>query len=77
MNAEAYSYSRTQESEISQQFPRLPNPDMVMYVFPHLAAVRRRFRATARYFLFTAGRSMRCQVSVRRLCNDILAFQTP
>ncbi|EHX6192712.1 TIGR03751 family conjugal transfer lipoprotein [Escherichia coli] len=37
MKAEAYSYSRTQESEISQQFPRLPNPDMVMYVFPHLA----------------------------------------
>lgn len=31
------SYSRTQESEISQQFPRLPNPDMVMFVFPHLA----------------------------------------
>lgn len=31
------SYSRTQESEISQQFPRLPNPDMVMYLYPHLA----------------------------------------
>jgi conjugative transfer region lipoprotein (TIGR03751 family) len=31
------SYSRTQESEITQQFPRLPNPDLVMYVFPHLA----------------------------------------
>jgi conjugative transfer region lipoprotein (TIGR03751 family) len=31
------SYSRTQESEISQQFPRLPNPDLVMYVYPHLA----------------------------------------
>lgn len=31
------SYSRTQENEITQQFPRLPNPDMVMYVFPHLA----------------------------------------
>ena len=31
-----HSYSRTQESEITQQFPRLPNPDMVMYVFPHL-----------------------------------------
>ncbi|MGQ7745670.1 TIGR03751 family conjugal transfer lipoprotein [Pectobacterium brasiliense] len=30
------SYSRTQESEISQQFPRLPNPDMVIYIFPHL-----------------------------------------
>ena len=35
--AVAESYSRTQESEVSQQFPRLPNPDMVMYVFPHLA----------------------------------------
>lgn len=35
--AEDRSYSRTQESEISQQFPRLPNPDLVMYVFPHLA----------------------------------------
>lgn len=31
------SYSRTEASEISQQFPRLPNPDMVMYLFPHLA----------------------------------------
>ncbi|MDE1485156.1 TIGR03751 family conjugal transfer lipoprotein [Xenorhabdus bovienii] len=31
------SYSRTQETEINQQFPRLPNPDMVMYVFPHLS----------------------------------------
>jgi len=35
--AEDRSYSRTQQSEISQQFPRLPNPDLVMYVFPHLA----------------------------------------
>ncbi|KMJ44878.1 conjugal transfer protein [Xenorhabdus khoisanae] len=31
-------YSRSAAQEISQQFPRLPNPDMVMYVFPHLAA---------------------------------------
>ncbi|WP_410764607.1 TIGR03751 family conjugal transfer lipoprotein [Erwinia psidii] len=30
------SYSRSEESEISQQFPRLPNPDMVMYLYPHL-----------------------------------------
>ncbi len=30
------SYSRTQENEIQQMFPRLPNPDMVMYVYPHL-----------------------------------------
>jgi conjugative transfer region lipoprotein (TIGR03751 family) len=26
-----YHYSRSAEHEISQQFPRLPNPDMVMY----------------------------------------------
>lgn len=32
------SYSRSAEHEISQQFPRLPNPDMVMYVYPHLVA---------------------------------------
>ncbi|BBI91914.1 conjugative transfer region lipoprotein TIGR03751 family [Serratia symbiotica] len=31
------SSSRSQENEIQQTFPRLPNPDMVMYVFPHLA----------------------------------------
>lgn len=31
-------YTRTQDREIQQQFPRLPNPDMVMYVFPHLSA---------------------------------------
>ncbi|MBU9819898.1 TIGR03751 family conjugal transfer lipoprotein [Rahnella sp. BCC 1045] len=31
------SYSRTQENEIQQTFPRLPNPDMVMYVYPHIA----------------------------------------
>lgn len=33
----AESYSRTQENEVQQTFPRLPNPDMVMYVYPHLA----------------------------------------
>ncbi|CDG22249.1 putative lipoprotein [Xenorhabdus poinarii G6] len=33
-----YHYSRSAAQEISQQFPRLPNPDMVMYVFPHLVA---------------------------------------
>lgn len=31
------SYTRTAENEIHQLFHRLPNPDMVMYVFPHLA----------------------------------------
>lgn len=30
-------YSRTAQNEIYSQFKRLPNPDLVMYVFPHLA----------------------------------------
>ncbi|MEL4013984.1 TIGR03751 family conjugal transfer lipoprotein [Dryocola clanedunensis] len=30
------AYTRDARSEIRQQFPRLPNPDMVLYVFPHL-----------------------------------------
>ncbi|CAM8846096.1 Putative signal recognition particle GTPase [Burkholderia pseudomallei] len=30
-------YTRTAENEIQSLFHRLPNPDMVMYVFPHLA----------------------------------------
>ena len=35
--AENAGYSRTAQNEIYSQFPRLPNPDLVMYVFPHLA----------------------------------------
>ena len=31
------TYTRTAENEIFSQFKRLPNPDLVMYVFPHLA----------------------------------------
>ncbi|MGB3288586.1 MAG: TIGR03751 family conjugal transfer lipoprotein [Burkholderiaceae bacterium] len=30
-------YTRTAANEIRRQFQRLPNPDLVMYVFPHLA----------------------------------------
>ncbi|AUV37472.1 TIGR03751 family conjugal transfer lipoprotein [Klebsiella pneumoniae] len=37
-SAVAESYSRDANSEIQQQFPRLPNPDLVMYVFPHMTA---------------------------------------
>ncbi|WMY72479.1 TIGR03751 family conjugal transfer lipoprotein [Buttiauxella selenatireducens] len=29
-------YTRTAASEITAQFSRLPDPDMVMYVYPHL-----------------------------------------
>ncbi|PLR35038.1 TIGR03751 family conjugal transfer lipoprotein [Chimaeribacter californicus] len=31
------SYTRHAENEIQQLFPRLPNPDMVIYIYPHLA----------------------------------------
>lgn len=30
-------YTRTAQNEIYRQFYRLPNPDLLMYVFPHLA----------------------------------------
>jgi conjugative transfer region lipoprotein (TIGR03751 family) len=30
-------YTRTAENEIHRLFVRLPNPDLVMYVFPHLS----------------------------------------
>lgn len=30
-------YTRTAQNEIQRQFHRLPNPDLVMYVFPHRA----------------------------------------
>lgn len=31
------AYTRMAQNEIYRQFHRLPNPDLVMYVFPHLA----------------------------------------
>ena len=31
------AYTRSAANEIQRQFRRLPNPDLVMYVFPHLA----------------------------------------
>jgi len=34
--AEQMHYTRTATNEIYRQFQRLPNPDLVMYVFPHL-----------------------------------------
>jgi len=35
--ATADDFARTAQNEIYSQFKRLPNPDLVMYVFPHLA----------------------------------------
>ena len=31
-----HSYTRTAQNEIESKFRRIPNPDLVMYVFPHL-----------------------------------------
>ncbi|EDT2963647.1 TIGR03751 family conjugal transfer lipoprotein [Salmonella enterica subsp. enterica] len=31
-----HSYTRTAANEIQSQFVRLPNPDLVMYIWPHL-----------------------------------------
>lgn len=31
------SYTRTAQNEIETLFIRLPNPDLILYVFPHLA----------------------------------------
>lgn len=33
---EMHSYTRTAASEIQSQFVRLPNPDLVMFIYPHL-----------------------------------------
>jgi conjugative transfer region lipoprotein (TIGR03751 family) len=35
--ADTLSYTRDAQNEIDRFFVRLPNPDLVMYVFPHLA----------------------------------------
>ncbi|UMO89938.1 TIGR03751 family conjugal transfer lipoprotein [Pectobacterium sp. PL64] len=35
--AEQEHYTRTADNEVRSQFQRLPNPDLLMYVFPHLA----------------------------------------
>ena len=35
--AEQMRYTRTARNEAYRQFQRLPNPDLVMYVYPHLA----------------------------------------
>jgi conjugative transfer region lipoprotein (TIGR03751 family) len=35
--ADLYGYTRDAFNEIDLLFPRLPNPTLVMYVFPHLA----------------------------------------
>lgn len=35
LKANYSDYTRTQENEIDSQFQQLPNPNIVMYIFPH------------------------------------------
>lgn len=35
--AEQTRYTRTARNEVYRQFQRLPNPDLTMYVYPHIA----------------------------------------
>lgn len=37
MNEERTLYTRQAANEIQSQFSRLPNPDLVIYIYPHLA----------------------------------------
>ena len=44
LNADAVDlagYTRDAFNELDMHFPRLPNPTLVMYIFPHLAGVER------------------------------------
>lgn len=36
-DADPRGYTRDAANEIESQFPRLPNPDLVMFVFPHIS----------------------------------------
>ena len=40
-DADLTGYARTAHSELETVFPRLPNPTLVTYVFPHLAGAER------------------------------------
>lgn len=39
--ADLAGYARTAHTELETLFPRLPNPTLVLYVFPHLAGPER------------------------------------
>ena len=39
--ADLHGYTREAFNELDLSFPRLPNPSLVMYVFPHLAGAER------------------------------------
>ena len=60
---EQMRYTRLARNEVYRQFQRLPNPDLVMYVYPHLAGTDPcRFRATT-VFRCTSACSTPCPVN--------------
>ncbi len=72
---EQMRYTRTARNEVYRQFHRLPNPDLVMYVYPHLAGTDPcRFRATRRSFPCTSVCSTPCRASAWRTTD---ALETP
>lgn len=67
--AVAESYSRDANSEIQQQFPRLPNPDLVMYVFPHMTVGNVPVPGYSTVFPFYSQCSMPCRVNEWERCD--------
>ncbi len=66
--------TRIARNEVYRQFQRLPNPDLVMYVYPHLAGTdpgadsRAAIRPSSRC---TSACSTRCQVSAWRTTDAL------
>ena len=70
-NDAASSYTRTAQNEIYRQLQRLPNPDLVMYVFPHLAGSTSLRPVVKRGWSSAWGNSKVGRVSGARWCGFI------
>nr|BFE89560.1 hypothetical protein GCM10020185_00960 [Pseudomonas brassicacearum subsp. brassicacearum] len=64
-------YTRTAANEIRNLFPRLPNPDLVLYVYPHLSGTEQAPVPgySTVFFRFTNGCSTHYRVNVRKTCS--------
>lgn len=71
--AQQARYTRTAANEIQRQFHRLPNPDLVMYVFPTWrAAIRFRCRVTRRFFRCTSACNTPCPANGWRTTDGLV-----
>lgn len=69
-------YTREAGNEIKQLFPRLSNPTLVLYVYPHLAGAERHpVPGYSTAFTFYEKLSMPCRAKSRRDINAIQNFQ--